>query len=195
MSRFAIHDTPLPGLKVVERMCAGDSRGYIARLFCAEELRSAGWIGSVAQINYAYTDSFGVVRGMHFQHPPHAEAKLVNCLAGEVWDVAVDIRRGSPTFLRWHAELLSAKNLRALLIPEGFAHGYQTLSAGSTLLYIHSAAYHPTSEGGIRPLDSALGITWPLSISDVSERDGCHPLLGPDFEGIEILGTKTAEGP
>ena len=106
----------------------GDARGFLSRLFCAEELRAAGWTGPIAQINHTHTARKGTVRGMHFQYPPHAEMKLVSCLRGEVWDVAVDIRAGSQTFLRWHAEILSADNGRALLIPQGFAHGFQALT-------------------------------------------------------------------
>jgi dTDP-4-dehydrorhamnose 3,5-epimerase len=96
----------------------GDSRGYLVRLFCAEELAGAGWARPVAQVNHTYTTGRGAVRGMHFQHPPHAEMKLVACIRGEVWDVAVDIRAGSPTFLQWHAERMSAENGVALLIPK-----------------------------------------------------------------------------
>ena len=114
MSRFLITDTPLIGLKRVQRQVLRDERGFLSRLFCADELHAAGWYGSVAQINHTCTRQAGTVRGLHYQKPPHAEIKLVSCLRGAVWDVAVDLRLGSPTFLRWHAELLSADNGRAL---------------------------------------------------------------------------------
>ena len=128
MNRFRIQSTPLSGLQVITRQMLGDHRGFLSRLFCADELAQAGWTKPIAQINHTYTAKKGTVRGMHFQHPPHAEMKLVSCIRGEVWDVAVDLRANSPTFLHWHAEVLSADNHKALLIPEGFAHGFQTLS-------------------------------------------------------------------
>ena len=184
MSRFAVDDLPLPGLKRVLRQRLGDSRGFLARLFCAEEMGGAGWHTPIAQINHTFTAVRGTVRGMHFQRPPHAEAKLVSCIRGEVWDVAVDLRQGSPTFLRWHAELLSADNGCALLIPQGFAHGFQALSDDVELIYCHSAAYHDASEGGLHPADPALAVAWPLPIGTLSARDAQHPLLDPHFEGL-----------
>lgn len=184
MSRFAVADLPLVGLKLVARQRLGDSRGYLSRVFCAEELAAAGWVKPIAQINHTYTAKRGTVRGMHFQRPPHAEMKLVSCIRGEVWDVAVDVRAGSPTFLQWHAERLSAENGRALLIPEGFAHGFQALSDDVELLYCHSAAYAAEAEAGLRFDDPALRITWLLEPTDLSSRDKNHPLLTPNFPGV-----------
>lgn len=184
MSRLVVIDTPLAGLKLVERQHLGDSRGFLARLFCAEELASAGWRRPIAQINYTSTQKLGTVRGMHFQYPPHAEMKLVTCLRGAIFDVAVDLRTGSPTFLQWHAEELSAANRRALLIPEGFAHGFQALSDDCELVYLHTAAHHPESEGGLNPLDSALSIAWPHTVSEISAKDAGRPLLNAQFEGV-----------
>ena len=109
---------------------------------------------------------------------------MVSCLRGEVFDVAVDLRAGSPTFLRWHGEVLSAGNQRSLLIPRGFAHGFQALTDDCELLYLHSAAYAPGAEGAASALDPALAIRWPLDITDMSERDRGHPMLEPDFKGI-----------
>ncbi|MEO5844158.1 MAG: dTDP-4-dehydrorhamnose 3,5-epimerase [Caldimonas sp.] len=184
MKRLLVEDTPLAGLKRVRRTRLGDSRGSLARLFCADELAEAGWSGPVAQVNHTRTRERGSVRGLHFQSAPHAETKLVHCLRGEVWDVAVDLRRGSPTFLRWHAETLSDENGVALLIPEGFAHGLQTLAADVDMLYCHSAAYAASAEGGIHPRDPRLAIDWPLPIAALSPRDGAHALLGADFAGL-----------
>jgi len=186
MSRFTITDTPLPGLRCLQRQRLGDSRGFLSRLFCAEELRAAGWPGAIAQINHTYTAQRGTVRGMHFQRPPHAEAKLVSCVRGEVWDVAIDLRVGSPTYLRWHAQHLSADNQCALLIPEGFAHGFQSLSNDAELLYCHSVAYAPGAEAGLNPLDPVLGIDWPLPITEMSVRDKSHPFISDSFEGIQL---------
>lgn len=186
MSRFVINETPLAGLKLVERQRIGDERGFLSRLFCAEELQAAGWTKPIAQINHTLTQKRGTVRGMHFQFPPHAEMKLVSCIKGEVWDVAVDFRKGSKTFLQWHAEPLSAENCHALLIPEGFAHGFQTLSDDAELLYCHSQFYRPQAEGGLNPCDERLMIRWPLEISEMSVRDSGHPILTDKVEGVSL---------
>lgn len=187
MSRFSVTPTKLPGLTCVERKLLGDSRGFLSRLFCPEDLREAGWPEkSVAQINHTMTAKRGTVRGLHFQYPPHAEAKLVSCVRGTVWDVAVDLRKQSPTYLHWHAEEISETNCRALLIPEGFAHGFQTLSDDVQMIYVHSAPYAQTYEGGIAPNDPMLAISWPLAISELSERDRTHPPLSPAFEGVKL---------
>jgi len=177
MRRFEVIDTPLAGLKVVRRARLGDRRGYLMRLFCASDLESAGWLKPVAQANMTLTLTKGTVRGMHFQNPPHSEMKLVSCLGGEVWDIAVDLRRESSTYLHWHAERLSPEDDKALLIPEGFAHGFQTLTENCKLLYFHSEYYHPESEGGVNPLDPVLKIEWPLPITEISPRDAARPML------------------
>jgi dTDP-4-dehydrorhamnose 3,5-epimerase len=184
MSRFLVIDTPIASLKVIERERLSDVRGSLARLFCADELRNAGWHKPVAQINHTMTIQYGAVRGMHFQQAPHAEMKLVSCVRGEVFDVAVDLRQGSPTFLHWFAERLSPANGRAMLIPEGFAHGFQALTADCELLYLHSCAYAPESEGGINAQDPRVGIAWPQPIAEQSARDKDHPLLKMDFKGV-----------
>jgi dTDP-4-dehydrorhamnose 3,5-epimerase len=184
VTQFAIRDAPLEGLKRVERIPVGDDRGFLARLFCEAALAAAGWKGPVAQVNHTWTRKQGTIRGMHFQRAPHAEMKLISCLRGVVLDVAVDLRADSPTLLQWHAEEISAKNKRALLIPEGFAHGFQTMSDDCELLYFHSALYAPEAEGGIHPEDPALAIDWPLPVTVLSDRDGAHPLLPRDFRGL-----------
>lgn len=177
MSRFTVTSLPLTGLKLVERKRLSDSRGFLSRLFCSEELGMAGWDKPIVQINHTSTARRGTVRGMHFQLPPHAEMKLVNCIRGEVWDVAVDVRTDSPTYLRWHAECLSEDNGRALLIPEGFAHGFQSLTDDVELLYCHTATYAPSAEAALNPQDARLAITWPRPITELSTRDASHPLL------------------
>lgn len=186
MKRFTIVDLPLSGLKLIVRQRLGDSRGFLSRLFCADELAAAGWRQPIAQINYTYTAQRGTVRGMHHQHPPHAEMKLVTCIQGEVWDVAVDLRANSPTFLLWHAEVLSADNNRGLLIPEGFAHGFQALTDDVALLYCHSLAYRPDAEAGLCAKDPRLAISWPLEIKELSPRDAKHPLIDSKFEGVRL---------
>ena len=186
MSRFDIQSTPLAGLQRVQRQRLGDARGFLSRLFCAEELALAGWTGPIAQINHTFTAQRGTVRGLHFQHPPHAETKLVNCLQGEVWDVAVDLRHGSPTYLQWHAECLSADNQCALLIPPGFAHGFQALTDNVEMLYCHSQPYAAQSEAALHVQDPRLAITWPLPVQGLSPRDAQHALIGDDFEGVHL---------
>ncbi len=186
MSRLDITDTPIPGLKRVHSRRLEDSRGHLERVFCCDELSSAGWQGPVAQANVTLTHARGTVRGMHYQRPPDAEVKLVRCLRGVVWDVVVDLRPNSPTFLRWHAETMSGDNQLALLIPMGCAHGFQTLSDDVEMLYMHSARHAPASEGGISPSDPRLEIDWPLPITDMSPRDLSFPPLTPSFEGIVL---------
>lgn len=186
MSRFDFIATPLTGLTLVQRKPIVDERGFLARFWCAEEFSVAGWKRPVAQINHTLTRCSGAVRGMHFQHPPHAEIKLVSCLRGEIFDVAIDLRRGSPTFLKWHGEVLSADNQRSLLVPEGFAHGFQALADDCELLYLHSAAHVVEAEGAVNPNDPLLAINWPLVIGELSDRDRAHPMLGRDYEGISL---------
>jgi len=186
MNRFTVTSLPLAGLNQIERFRLGDSRGFLSRLFCVEELHAAGWLQPIAQINHTFTAKRGTVRGMHYQIKPHAEMKLVSCIKGEVWDVAVDLRRDSPTFLTWHAEILSADNNRALLIPEGFAHGFQTLTDDVTLLYCHTTAYSQDAERALNARDPRLSITWPLAITEISHRDAGHLLLDMKFEGLRL---------
>lgn len=184
MGRFTVTDLPLIGLKRVERQHLGDERGFLSRLFCADELSAAGWSKPIAQINHTHSSSAGIVRGLHFQQPPHAEMKLVTCIRGEIWDVAVDLRKNSKTFLNWHAERLSAKNGYSLLIPEGFAHGFQTLTDDVDLLYCHSVAHVSAADAGLNPKDPMLAIPWPLPIAKLSARDAQHPLLNKEYSGV-----------
>lgn len=186
MSRLLVSQLPLAGLARVRRQPMGDARGFFSRLFCAEELAAAGWHKAVAQINHAYTAQRGTVRGLHYQRPPHTEMKLVSCLRGRVFDVAVDLRRGSATFGRWHAEELSAEDGTALMLPEGFAHGFQTLTDDVELMYCHSAAHAPAAEAGVSPLDAQLGIAWPLPVVLLSARDQSLPCLDAVLPGVAV---------
>jgi dTDP-4-dehydrorhamnose 3,5-epimerase len=176
--------SPIPGLVVLERAMFGDTRGKFRRLFCAEELLAFGWHGPVGQVNHSLSTLGGTVRGIHFQHPPHAEDKLVACVAGAIWDVAVDLRAGSATFLRWHAEELSAANGRSMLIPKGFGHGFMTLTDDAAVAYVHSAPYVPSAEGGLHPLDPALAIAWPREIREMSAKDAARPHIDASFKGL-----------
>ncbi|OCP23024.1 MULTISPECIES: dTDP-4-dehydrorhamnose 3,5-epimerase [unclassified Ensifer] len=177
MSRFHRIATPITNLVIIERQRFGDERGFFSRFFCREELADFGANGTIAQINHTMTRMKGTIRGMHFQRAPHDEAKFVSCLAGSVFDVAVDLRPGSPTYLQWHGEVLSADNGRSMMIPGGFAHGFQTLTEGCELIYLHDKPYTPEAEGGLNALDPKLAIDWPLPVAQMSARDEAFPLL------------------
>ena len=176
--------TPLHGLVLVQRKISEDERGWLSRLYCADEFIELGIEWHIAQVNHTLTRSRGAVRGLHFQYPPHADAKLVSCIRGEVFDVAVDLRRDSSTFLRWHGVVLTASKRQSLLVPEGFAHGFQALSEDCELIYLHTAAYHPESEGALNVADPRLGIVWPLATTQISDRDRNQALIEPGFQGI-----------
>lgn len=187
MSRFVLHPTSIVDLLVIERQHIGDERGYLERLFCQETLNALIKNKSIRQINHTLTQSAGTVRGLHFQYPPHAETKIVSCIKGKVWDVAVDLRKGSATFLQYHAVVLSEDNRQSYLIPEGFAHGFQTLTSDCEMLYFHTCDYRADAEGGLNALDPRLAINWPEAITERSARDTNHALLTNDFQGIEVL--------
>lgn len=186
MARFEICRTPFEGVVAIKRKPIGDERGFLSRIYSDDELADFGFAGGINQINHTLTRKRGAVRGMHFQYQPHAETKLVSCVKGSVFDVAVDVRKGSATFLRWHGEVLSAENNTALLIPQGFAHGFQALEADCELIYLHSAAYTPEAEGGLNALDPELGISWPLPASELSARDEEHAMLDGEFTGVDL---------
>lgn len=185
-SRFKVVPTALPGLVTLERKPIGDTRGYLERMFCLSELEAVLHGAGIQQINHTLTAKRGTVRGLHFQHPPHAEIKLVSCLVGEVYDVAVDLRKESPTFLQWHAEILTPHNHKTLVIPQGFAHGFQTLSDGCEMLYYHTAAYVAEAEGGLNPFDAELNIDWPTELTEISDRDRSHPCIAKEDVGLSI---------
>ena len=177
MKRFNIKKLDLDDLFLVERLSLGDERGFLSRIWCSKEMKEVGWSDKIAQINHTYNQKSGTVRGLHFQKAPYEEKKLVTCIKGKIWDVAVDIRPNSPTYLQWHSEELSESNMRAFMIPEGFAHGYQTLSDNVEILYCHSNFYHESSEEGLNPNDPKLSINWPIEITNISSRDTNHPLI------------------
>ena len=181
-----IKSTAIEGVAVVEMNPITDNRGTFTRLFCARELDEIIGMRCIVQINRSQTKSVGAVRGMHYQRPPHSEMKFVTCLNGRVWDVALDLRAGSKTFLQWHAEELAPANSRMLAIPEGCAHGFQALEPNSELLYLHTAFYNLDSESGIQPMDPRIRLAWPLPITDLSLRDRTHPLLDEDFVGLSV---------
>jgi dTDP-4-dehydrorhamnose 3,5-epimerase len=177
--RFDFEATPLAGVWLVQRKPIGDARGFFARLYCAEEFRAIGVQVALSQLNHSFSRQAGTVRGLHFQHAPHQETKIVSCPAGRIYDVAVDLRRGSPTFLQWFGTELSAENQRSLVIPPGFAHGFQTLSDNAQTLYCVTEAYHAAAEDGLSPFDPALGVRWPLAATEVSARDAQRAAIDP----------------
>jgi dTDP-4-dehydrorhamnose 3,5-epimerase len=179
-----IHPTTIADLKVACSKGFRDERGAFTRLFCGQTLSTVLGGRKIVQINHSFTEAVGAVRGLHFQHAPHAEMKLVRCMKGKVWDVAVDLRPQSRSYKRWYAQELSPQNARMMVIPEGFAHGFQVLEAGSELLYLHTTLYKPEAEGGLRHDDPELGISWPLPMTDISARDSSHPYIDNSFRGI-----------
>lgn len=181
-----IFDALLPrGLFKIRIEKREDARGFFARTFCTEEFENAGIQTNWLQVNSAYNASKGTLRGLHFQRPPMADAKLVRCVRGAILDVVVDIRSGSGTYGHATCVELTEDSRDMLYVPAGFAHGYQTLSENVEMLYFHSAPYSKPHEGGLAWDDPALGITWPLPPTEVSVRDTEHPLLS-DLEPIAI---------
>lgn len=176
--------TPLEGLLDIRHAPVGDARGRFTRLFCERELAGIRASLHFTQINLSETRGAGTVRGLHYQRPPAAEAKLIRCLRGRVFDVAVDVRAGSPTFLQWHGVELTDDNDRAIFIPEGFAHGFQVLSNRAHLLYMHTSPWTPACEAGLRYDDPRLAIVWPLPVTRLSERDRSYAPINDAFAGV-----------
>jgi dTDP-4-dehydrorhamnose 3,5-epimerase len=186
MKRLCVDELSLAGLKLITRLPITDERGHLTRLFCSEELFEAGWDAPIVQINHTSTIVRGTVRGLHYQAAPHVEMKLVTCIRGSIWDVAIDLRAGSNTFLKWHAQELSSENRRALLIPAGFAHGFQALTDNAELIYLHSSKHHASAEAGLNAADLTLNIKWPLEITSLSLRDKNLPFLSAGYTGIAL---------
>lgn len=155
-----------------------DDRGFFARTWCRRELAELGLDGDVAQESISYNRRAGTVRGLHFQRAPHEETKIVRCIQGAIFDVLVDLRPGSPTFLRWIGFELTAANRRALYIPKGVAHGFQTLTDDAEIMYQISAFHEPGAAGGFRYDDPAFRVEWPLPVSVISDRDLKWPAFG-----------------
>jgi dTDP-4-dehydrorhamnose 3,5-epimerase len=172
--------TELPDVVMVDLERREDERGFFARAWCAREFAEAGLSTDLVQCNLSFNEERGTLRGMHFQRAPHAEAKLVRCTRGAIFDVAIDLRPDSPTHTRWVGVELTADNRRALYVPEGFAHGYQTLADGTETFYQVSEWYTPDFEGGVRWDDPAFGIEWPLPDDPVlSPKDAGWPDYRP----------------
>ena len=179
-------ETSLPGSYIIEMVPFTDDRGWFARMFCKKEFAAIGHSKEWVQINHSYTAHKGVIRGMHFQKPPYTEIKLVHCITGTIFDVIIDVRQGSPTFLHWFGVELSRGNKKMLYIPEGFAHGFQTLEDHCELLYCHSNFYTPGYEGAILFNDPKIKINWPMEATYLSDKDKQITLVNEDFKGIKF---------
>ncbi|HCK03663.1 MAG TPA: hypothetical protein DHV86_02705 [Methylophilaceae bacterium] len=177
MNRIAIKNLEMDGLKLLSRQMNVDSRGAFGKIFSSSHLEEEAWNHPIRQINLSHTKEKGTIRGMHIQSAPMMEAKIVSCLKGAIWDVALDLRKNSATFLQWHAEILSEDNFSSLVLPIGFAHGFQALTPNVEMIYIHSHDYSQDKELGVHYLDPTLNIAWPEEITVCSERDMQLPAL------------------
>ena len=186
MSRFKIIETPIEGLLTLQTSRIEDDRGYLSRLFCAEEMASFGWGAPLVQINFTKTLIKGTVRGFHFQNPPYAEFKYVRCIRGKVYDVALDLRCDSNTLLKTHSQILTEDNNMSFIIPPGVAHGFQSLTDSAELLYMHSQIYNPEYDDGVNPLDPRICANWPEEISNISEKDSTRRYLSNTYKGIQL---------
>lgn len=182
--QFSYAETPIDGLLIISRFEHKDARGSFSRIFNPDELSPLGWPGNIQQVNVSNTAIKGTIRGMHAQPGGTPEYKLVTCFRGVVYDVCVDLRKDSPTFLRWEAVELSGANTLSLLIPPGVAHGFQSMSDSVGIVYCHSASYESNSEIGVSPFDPLLAISWPLGLTAISDRDRKHSPLPPNFNGL-----------
>jgi dTDP-4-dehydrorhamnose 3,5-epimerase len=178
--------TLLNGIYIIELETFNDERGLFARTFCKKEFSKIDHSKEFVQFNHSITHKKGTVRGMHYQMPPFSEIKLIRCIRGSVYDVVIDIREGSPTFLKHFSIELSEANMLSIYVPEGFAHGFQTLEDNTQLIYHHTAYYVPGHEAGIRYDDPVIGIQWPLPVAVITEKDMNHRLLNNQFKGIKI---------
>ncbi|MGQ0828883.1 MAG: dTDP-4-dehydrorhamnose 3,5-epimerase [Bacteroidota bacterium] len=179
-------ETNLKGAYLIELSLHKDERGGFARTFCKNEFKKIGHTKEFVQFNHSLNNKKGTLRGMHYQEIPHSEIKLIRCIKGAIYDVIIDIRQSSPTFLQWFGVELSATNMKMVYVPEGFAHGFQTMENNSELLYHHTNFYTPSSEKGIRFDDEMINIKWPGDLNCISEKDKNYPLLSINFKGINI---------
>jgi dTDP-4-dehydrorhamnose 3,5-epimerase len=179
--------TEINGLYTIELEPFQDERGSFSRIFCRHEFVRANLKGDFVQTNHSVTKYRGTIRGLHYQLPPDMEIKVIRCVRGAIFDVAVDLRKNSPTFMSYFGVELSEVNNQMIYIPQGFAHGFQTLEDHSVLIYQHSSYYRPGSERGLKYNDPSIGIPWPIMVSTISEKDQNYIFLNDSFEGIDIL--------
>jgi dTDP-4-dehydrorhamnose 3,5-epimerase len=182
-----ITPTSLDDVFLIELKLIKDERGWFARTFCGQTFARHGLVSHVSQTNHSYCRQKGILRGLHYQRPPGAEAKIIRCVQGKVFDVAVDVRKGSPTFRKWFGVHLSANEPRAVYVGQGFAHGYLSLVDHSAVVYHTSAPYAPELEGCIRFDDPSICIRWPIRDPKLSLKDSGTVWLDESFEGITLV--------
>ncbi len=178
-------ETPIAGAYVIDLECFEDERGIFTRTFCQKEFEAVGFHKQIVQINHSATIQKGTIRGIHYQLPPACETKIVRCIQGKVFDVMVDLRKNSATFMQWYGVELSKDNQRMAFIPDGFAHGFQALTGNSELIYLSSEFYNLEYERGLRFNDPALAIEWPLPVTVISTKDKKHPFIDHNFKGVQ----------
>jgi len=166
-----IEQTKISGVFIIHSDPFKDDRGFFNRIFCQKELEVIRSNIVIAQVNHSMTKTKGTIRGMHFQNPPHAEMKIIRCIKGSIFDIAVDLRKDSPTFLQWHGEVISAENMKALVVPEGCAHGFQSLEDDIEMVYMSTTPFYKEANSGIRFDEPKVYIQWPLTVSIISEKD------------------------
>lgn len=183
---FKFNNTDIEDLYLIEPDPFIDHRGIFYRVYCENEFKEIDHKKSIVNINFSSTKKKGSIRGMHFQYPPRAEIKIVKCVKGRIFDVAVDVRKDSDTYLDWHGEVLSEDNYKMLYVPEGFAHGFQSLDDNVSIIYFVTEFYSPEYEGGVRYNDPRINIDWPLETTDISEKDKNQDLVENNFTPVEL---------
>lgn len=184
------HPTPLEGAYLIELEKRGDDRGFFARAFCENEFEAAGLVNRYVQANNALSAKRGTLRGFHYQLPPAQEVKVVRALRGALFDIIIDLRPGSPTYMKSFGAELNDENRLSMYVPRGFAHGMITLTDDVETFYLVSAFYAPDRERGVRWNDPAFGVEWPIEPVEISPKDAAWPLFDPEFHGVEQMRFK-----
>ena len=181
---MTFNETILKGSYTIELNPLFDERGGFVRTFCKKEFTQIGFSKEFVQMNQSYNTKKGTLRGMHYQIPPFGEVKLIRCIRGSVYDVIIDLRKDSPSFLKYFGIVLSEKNNTMIYVPEGFAHGFQTLEDNSELVYNHTEYFTKNADAGLNYNDQAFNINWPIPVSVISEKDKNLKLIEQSFKGI-----------
>ncbi|SVE03487.1 uncharacterized protein METZ01_LOCUS456341 [marine metagenome] len=179
------NELPLKGAYTIDLEKREDGRGFFARYWCKKKFEELGLDTNIVQINNSVSTQKGTLRGLHYQRPPKAETRIVRCIRGSIWDVIVDIREGSSTYGKWYSTELNDNNRTMMYVPQGFAHGFQTMVDNVELLYLHSEFYSIGDGGGLFYNDKDVAIDWPLPVSVISKRDRSHPALN-ELEPIKL---------
>lgn len=184
MAKITFEETPLTGLRVLRLDRFSDARGWLARLYCQNEMEAFGEPDKIAQVNLTETKNKGAIRGLHFQKPPKLENKIIFCIGGQVFDVVVDLRKDSSSFMGKFSIELSGQDSIGLFVPSGLAHGFQALTDDCRLLYFHTDYFDPSCDAGLNPFDPLLNIQWPLRCTTISEKDKSQSFIPKNFKGI-----------